>query len=167
MQRSQYFFQGVCDMIEISTVIRCKHCEKEIVPFYWTFDMVCKCNKALEILGGFRNNPDIILTSGWRCRKYQQELKKKYPETSAVLSPHEFGCAVDFVGKDIQVLKEVFEKLYPELRIGFKSYNGRILHVDNAYELSLSFIKLFAVNYDLPDRLIQEIYQSWKGKARW
>lgn len=80
----------------------------------------------------------IPINSGYRCIKYQKNLYDQ-GTSSAVLSVHNFGLALDLDCKDeyeVKSMVKLIEGICPELRLGYQAYLHRgqsFVHVDCGY----------------------------------
>lgn len=107
--------------------------------YFTSLDFQCPCShphenvisiSLIDKLNDVRHtlNSPIIVTSGYRCELYQQELKARGYETAKGTSPHQLGNAVDIAIKDLskfdQLLK-LCENEFKAIGVG----NGW-LHVD-------------------------------------
>lgn len=105
---------------------------KDVVPYIYKefFDIFREIRE--------RWGKAIPITSGYRCIKYQREL---YDEgiSSAVISVHNFGLALDLDAKDeyeVKGMVRAIKDICPELRIGFQAYLYRgqsLVHIDVGY----------------------------------
>ncbi len=69
----------------------------------------------------------ITITSGFRCAKRQDDLRKQGYETATGISSHEMGQAADIACADMTKLKEACEKVFAKYSVGVaKSF----IHVD-------------------------------------
>jgi len=68
----------------------------------------------------------IPIISGYRCKKHNAEVDGE------PLSAHLFGLALDLAvtGDDVPKFVEMVKSLGMDVRIGWKMYNGRFVHID-------------------------------------
>ena len=91
------------------------------------------------------------MTSGVRCRFYQEVLRKRGYRT-ALVSPHLFGVALDVKPKaevidspeDVKRLAMLFHEIDRDLRIFTARYDFRFLHLDCAYLVSDEDLRRYA-----------------------
>lgn len=88
----------------------------------------------------------IPITSGYRCIKHQKDL---YDQgiSSAILSVHMFGLAMDLDCKDeyeVKGMVKLIKRICPELRIGHQAYLHRgqsFIHIDCGYLINPPYSK--------------------------
>lgn len=88
----------------------------------------------------------IPITSGYRCIKHQRNL---YDQgiSSAVISVHDFGLALDLACSDeyeVKSMVKLIERVCPELRIGHMAYLHRgqsLVHIDIGYMINPPYSK--------------------------
>ena len=71
----------------------------------------------------------IIINSGYRCPEHNKAVK------GGLMSAHMFGLALDLdiTGDDVQRFIGLAKRVDPRLRIGWKQYGGKLVHIDTAY----------------------------------
>lgn len=94
----------------------------QLSPFFSTKEMECKCGKCLEqkissdlihrltqlrIQGG----KPLVVTSAFRCTRYQMELAGKGFETARGTSQHELGKAADITCIDLNLIENYFTSI--------------------------------------------------------
>lgn len=88
----------------------------------------------------------IKITSGYRCLKRQKELYDQ-EISSAVISVHNFGLALDLQASDeheVRSMVKLIRQVCPELRIGWQAYLHRgqsFIHVDVGYLINPLYSK--------------------------
>lgn len=106
------FYEFDCPCMRVS-------CDKTVVSKEM-IDMIQKLREYTKF--------PISITSGYRCKEYQQDLRDKGYETSKGPSSHELGIAADILcgAYDGKQLAELAEK------VGFKNIGigRRFIHVD-------------------------------------
>ena len=100
--------------------LRCPHCDEA------KFDV-----KFMKTLERARVRADIpfIITSGYRCKTYQDLLRSKGYETARGVSPHEKGVAVDIRVKDGEHRSYILTSL---MGVGFNRFGigSNFIHAD-------------------------------------
>jgi uncharacterized protein YcbK (DUF882 family) len=117
----------------------------------------------------------IQITSGYRTIAHHEKLKAQGLKTAKFVSPHTLGVAMDIKdpylekeGKDHSILYNHINSLPigKDLRIGFKAYSGKFIHIDIAYELPID--KLYEKKYVIDSReKYFECLRNWKRGVRW
>ncbi len=88
----------------------------------------------------------IDISSGYRCLKKQKELFDQ-DMTSAIISVHNFGLALDLENSDEKETKSMvkfIKRFCPDLRLGWKIYlykGQSFIHIDTGYRISPSYSK--------------------------
>lgn len=94
--------------LQVVTHIVPKDCEALATKDFYYREFDCHCDNAscnetkvdgslLELIQLLRNKVSrpLIITSGFRCEKHQQDLRNSGMETAKGVSSHELGKAVD------------------------------------------------------------------------
>jgi uncharacterized protein YcbK (DUF882 family) len=88
----------------------------------------------------------INISSGYRCLKKQKELFDQ-DMTSAIISVHNFGLALDLDCSDEEETKSLvkfIKRFCPDLRLGWQTYlykGQSFIHIDTGYRISPSYSK--------------------------
>jgi uncharacterized protein YcbK (DUF882 family) len=96
-------------------------------------DNVCQrqvCDdKLLSMLEEVRElvGMPLTITSGFRCAKRQDDLRKQGLETATGISSHEMGQAADIACADMTKLREACEQVFAKYSIGVAKV---FIHVD-------------------------------------
>lgn len=104
----------------------------------------------------------IIVTSGFRCKTRQEQLRK-LGYKAAKISPHNLGIALDIVpGDELENERAVgiIKTIAPETRIGFKTYGKRFIHIDQAFRISIDEMLVSNDHREMLKR-------AWVKGARW
>lgn len=119
-------------LIPGSDKLACSHCGE----LYLAVPLVELFNRIRTAVG-----TGLTVTSGYRCKRYQQQLKDRgYKAASPATAPHCYGVALD-IAVPKGYTQEKFAKLIIKVakgdaRVGYKAYgDGSFVHIDVAHKL--------------------------------
>lgn len=133
---------------------RCSHCgsyppdliDASTLDFSSPYKMLFLAFKEIRTRWG----SSLTITSGYRCKKYEQKMfgeavlraTNPFPPGKGFLSAHLFGLALDIDGESSlgqKKLVEIARAIKPRPRIGWQVYQQQgknIIHIDFAYLVS-------------------------------
>lgn len=98
---------------------KCSLCQQQMLD-----DQFLEMLEQVRVLYG----KPITITSGYRCAKHQDDLRKQGAETAVGISSHQTGNAADITGSDIEGLRKAVEQVFTKYSIGSaKTW----FHIDN------------------------------------
>jgi len=144
---------------------QCHHCKKTPFPLFTEyrtalFEAFDNIVESLKI--------KVIVTSGWRCEEHQEELRKAGYK-AAMFSPH-FFSAIDFLpdpksGVSVSEVVKFIEENYPKMRLGYRAYNYRFIHMDNVYNVPEEDLNKLLDKY--PFEVKEHVKRAWRPGVTW
>lgn len=174
------FWQQVKEVGKVSDHIsikeyQCHHCHRlppeddhylgQYIPFSSIMDALDELFESFEKLRDMMGIP-IPVTSGYRCKRHQDELRE-LGYKAALVSPHNFGVALDITFSSIELNMEAYklltEEVNPNLRVGFWKYQKELIHLDTAYNLILTDDLMRVIG----DNIYQKLLRNYRQGVRW